>query len=1121
MCRKLVLFAAAFLIFCVQTNAQDEPNLMGYWNFDDGTAGDLSGNGNNGTFVGFAGLNNDPAWAFGGTGMSLDLNYQNRNTDWVEIPHSDSLNITHELTILTWIRSDDIENNDGMVTKGKTRASWSLRFNITNGLRFNANEGFNLDDPNDPNFAPGAIGSGDRQSMLEVSEANEPAGIDWSFVGVISDTKSLSFILNLEEERLPAAYIFAELNEPLILGSYLPDGDYFNGLMDEVRIYNRALSRREVIAISGLAEKPFEPEPVDGAVGVTTGTLSWGSIEGTDKLYLGTDPGALALVSEDAAGTYTIEEIVTGQQYFWRVDVATAEGLVTSDVWTFTVAANEVSNPSPSVGAEFVGVDGISLSWSPAFGATAYDVYFGTAADALEPLGQVTQTSYEDPNRTMVSETLHYWHVDAAKNGELVAGPVWSFKTMPVFTVEEALAAWYKFELGEGTLAVDWTRKGNEGVLVGNTKWVKEGYSGGALEFDGAADYVEIPRVVQDDWTIMLWLRTDNLQQSWPGRLGTVGRARNGVGLVDGDAGSTVENFVLSLNGDQIVANCMAAGQGDGDALASNARITSTDWHHAAWTRIAATGDMALFIDGLPDNSGQNNKWIGTKDAQDFIWIAGLQFGNRQQYLEGRLDEIKFFSRVLNEAEIKEEMRPDKRLAFSPQPVPGSLLDQEVPVTLAWEPGEGATAHNVYLGTNKDDLPLVSAALNATQYDAGLLAPGTYYWQIGEIQTDGAEVKGDFWDFNVAGYIVVDDFEDYNDYPPDEIFSTWKDGWGIPTNGALVAHPEPPFAETTIVHGGMQSMPYYYDNSAGYSEATRMLVSGRDWTRNGVAVLSLWFRGLRATVGSFVEAPAGTYTLTASGADIWNQADEFHFAYKELSGPGSIIAKVESVSNTHNWAKAGVMIRDTLNADSAQAMMVVSAAQGVSFQRRTIAGESTTKTDQAGITAPYWVKIERDIGGIVTASYSADGTTWTQLGSEPIVMNIPMYIGLALTAHNTEATCEAKFSNVQIAGTVSPQWANQDIGIINNDPEPMYVAIANSTGPAAVVYHDDSNATQINSWTEWPIELKRFADQGVNLTSVEKVSLGFGDRNNPQAGGSGLMYFDDIRLYPPVTTEGE
>ncbi|HUV62465.1 MAG TPA: hypothetical protein VMW24_01135, partial [Sedimentisphaerales bacterium] len=109
----------------------------------------------------------------------------------------------------------------------------------------------------------------------------------------------------------------------------------------------------------------------------------------------------------------------------------------------------------------------------------------------------------------------------------------------------------------------------------------------------------------------------------------------------------------------------------------------------------------------------------------------------------------------------------------------------------------------------------------------------------------------------------------------------------------------------------------------------------------------------------------------------------------------------------------------------------------------------------------------------------------------------------------------------QIAGTVSPQWANQDIGIINNDPEPMYVAIANSTGPAAVVYHDDSNATQINSWTEWPIELKRFADQGVNLTSVEKVSLGFGDRNNPQAGGSGLMYFDDIRLYPPVTTEGE
>ena len=81
MCRKLILPVAIFLICCIQVNGQDDPNLVGYWNFDDVAVTDLSGNGNDGTRMGTAGLNNDPNWTFGGTGMSLDLNFQNSNTD--------------------------------------------------------------------------------------------------------------------------------------------------------------------------------------------------------------------------------------------------------------------------------------------------------------------------------------------------------------------------------------------------------------------------------------------------------------------------------------------------------------------------------------------------------------------------------------------------------------------------------------------------------------------------------------------------------------------------------------------------------------------------------------------------------------------------------------------------------------------------------------------------------------------------------------------------------------------------------------------------------------------------------------------------------------------------------
>ena len=124
MYRNLTFLTIALLLCGVHAYGQNDPNLAGYWNFDDGTAADLSGHANNGVFVGNATLTDDPIWAFRGAGMSLDLNYQNRNTDWVEIPHSDSLNITHELSVLLWIMPGDIENWDG---RGKAIPKLRLR----------------------------------------------------------------------------------------------------------------------------------------------------------------------------------------------------------------------------------------------------------------------------------------------------------------------------------------------------------------------------------------------------------------------------------------------------------------------------------------------------------------------------------------------------------------------------------------------------------------------------------------------------------------------------------------------------------------------------------------------------------------------------------------------------------------------------------------------------------------------------------------------------------------------------------------------------------------------------------------------------------------------------------
>ncbi len=87
-------------------------------------------------------------------------------------------------------------------------------------------------------------------------------------------------------------------------------------------------------------------------------------------------------------------------------------------------------------------------------------------------------------------------------------------------------------------------------------------------------------------------------------------------------------------------------------------------------------------------------------------------------------------------------------------------------------------------------------------------------------------------------------------------------------------------------------------------------------------------------------------------------------------------------------------------------------------------------------------------------------------------------------------------------------------GISDNAAETLYVALNGS----AVVNHDNPSAAQIEEWTEWTIDLSApggFADQGVNLTNVNTISLGLGNKSNPLAGGSGMMYIDDIRLYPP------
>ena len=144
-------------------------------------------------------------------------------------------------------------------------------------------------------------------------------------------------------------------------------------------------------------------------------------------------------------------------------------------------------------------------------------------------------------------------------------------------------------------------------------------------------------------------------------------------------------------------------------------------------------------------------------------------------------------------------------------------------------------------------------------------------------------LEGDVWNFTTRQFLVVDDFESYNDLDPEEpesnrIFNVWVDGWQQPANGSVVGYENPPFCEQTIVHGGKQSMPLFYNNTGGavYSEAELPLSPPQDWTKVDAATLVLYLHGAAGNTGQLYVKVNGTKVVYDGDAgDIakpqWNQ----------------------------------------------------------------------------------------------------------------------------------------------------------------------------------------------------------------------------------------------------------
>ncbi|HEX9046900.1 MAG TPA: LamG-like jellyroll fold domain-containing protein, partial [Verrucomicrobiae bacterium] len=194
-------------------------------------------------------------------------------------------------------------------------------------------------------------------------------------------------------------------------------------------------------------------------------------------------------------------------------------------------------------------------------------------------------------------------------------------------------------------------------------------------------------------------------------------------------------------------------------------------------------------------------------------------------------------------------------------------------------------------------------------------------------------------------------------------------------------------------------------NSAETSAALAAAPSG-NWLTEDV--------GAVGATGAF-SLSGGVFTVQGSGADIWSTADGFRYVFQALTGDCSITARVLSQQNTAGWAKAGVMIRETLDASSQYVLNFISPANGTALQQRQGTGASASGvSNNTGITAPYWLRLVRS-GDVFTSFVSADGVSWVQTGSTTVSMNANVYVGLADCSVKNGTLCQVQFDNVSFS----------------------------------------------------------------------------------------------------------
>jgi hypothetical protein len=772
MCRSpfcLISFVLVFgLVLTSAVEAQDDPNLIGWWKMDEtsGTvAADSSGYGNDGTVVGGA------QWVSGYIDGALDFD---GDDDYVDCGYDPIFDTAGEMTAAAWVTIRSIPTAWACVI-AKGEYSWRI-----------SNE--NLD----PRFHFGiTIWSASNPS---ISGPTMIGYNEWHHVAGTYDGENINVYLDGSVDATVATTSHIGVNSANVLIGENPEaaGRNWDGMIDDVRLYNRALSQAEIGELMPQQLKATLPVPSDKSVLSTVGIiLSWtaGETASRHHLYIGesyedvlngTGDTDIGLMSQTSFDGY---DWVIGKTYYWRVAETTSNGTVIhpGDVWSFTILPLIASKPIPADGEEYVNTD-ILLRWTAGAGAIEHHVYLHENPMAV--LGRdpdADRGTVEDPNFSpgqLEYNTEYFWMVDEFDGTDTHQGDVWAFTT--VGPTNGAKAEYF-----------------NNTSLAGNPVLVRIDPK---IDFDWGTNSPD-PLVNTEfsvRWTAELEVPVDD----------------------------TYTFYTISDD---------------------NAR---------------------LWVEGqlLIDNWDSDNAWAIEGAAS--IYLKAGWASVRMEFFDEAGDaiaQLKWQSSTIPRQIISPGVLSIPVRATTPNPSSGYAEVVTTPV-LEWSAGDNAAQHDIYFGTDYNEVAQADAtAANIYQGSQDLdnteFVPAgvpldwntTYYWRIDEVNDANPDSPwiGKVWSFTVGNFLVLEDFEDYSDYPPDEVWNTWLDGYENPLNGSSAGYPDPDFVagehylEDVVVRSGLWSMPVFYDNStAPISEVTRTFDSSdRNWTRDDVVTLTLFYRG--------------------------------------------------------------------------------------------------------------------------------------------------------------------------------------------------------------------------------------------------------------------------------------